>query len=64
MNKENLLKEACNRCENYAKGLDCEDKDSCPVYKLYLMVKESNDNWDTTPRNNEVAEGIGPIGII
>lgn len=25
---------------------------------------QQTDNWDTTPRNNEVANGIGPIGII
>lgn len=32
-------------------------------YKNQLKSTKS-DNYDTTPRNSEVANGIGPIGII
>lgn len=40
---DSYLKSACERCEGYAVGHICEDKQSCkcPVYKLYLEAKKN-----------------------
>lgn len=55
---DKYLKDACERCEGYAVGHICEDKQSCkcPVYKLYLEAKgkESvkvvdNSGWGKLP---------------
>lgn len=53
---EYLFKEACLRCENHAKNMECEDKMSCPVYGLYVEAKKKTKvkivdkkEWETPP---------------
>ena len=42
-------------CENHAKNFSCEDKHTCPVYKLYCIAsgKEKvivkSGSWDIPP---------------
>ena len=49
------MREACDMCENRAKNFSCEDKHTCPVYKLYCIAsgKEKvivkSGSWDTHP---------------
>lgn len=38
--------------------------DSFTAGALWYKNQLKSNNYDTTPRNNEVANGIGPIGII
>ena len=51
-NSEKYFKEICLRCENHAKNMTCEDMQTCPVYKLYLIAKSKekivykNNNWN------------------
>lgn len=55
MNEENLFKQICERCENHAKNMSCEDMNTCPAYNLYLVAKRKNkviykrDDWQTPP---------------
>lgn len=55
MNEENLFKQICERCENHAKNMVCEDMNTCPAYNLYLVAKKKNkvvykkDGWQTPP---------------
>lgn len=50
-----LLKSACERCENYAENMVCEDMNTCAVYNLYLIAKSKTkvvykrDYWQTPP---------------
>ena len=74
MTKEDkLFKECCERCESNATDFDCEDKFTCPVYKLYELAKgktktvyKKKSSWeeDTTPRNSECLGVSGPTGWI
>ena len=70
MTKEDkLFKECCERCESNATGFDCEDKFTCPVYKLYELAKgkkkvvHKTDSWDTTPRNSECLSGVAHASV-
>lgn len=55
MNEETLFKQICERCENHAKNMVCEDMNTCPAYNLYLVAKRKNkviykrDDWQTPP---------------
>lgn len=40
MNEEQLFNQICERCENHAKNMNCEDMETCPAYKLYLVAKK------------------------
>ena len=40
MNEEQLFSQICERCENHAKNMNCEDVNTCPAYKLYLLAKK------------------------
>ena len=50
-----LLRQACQRCDEWGKSFVCECQDTCPVYKLYLMargkreVKYVKDVWNVPP---------------
>lgn len=52
---DKYMREACDMCENHAKNFSCEDKHTCPVYKLYCIAsgKEKvivkSGSWDTPP---------------
>lgn len=51
---DKYMREACDRCESHAKNFSCEDKHTCPVYKLYCMACEKKviikkDSWETPP---------------
>ena len=52
---DKYMRQACDMCENHAKNFSCEDKHTCPVYKLYCIAsgKEKvivkSGNWDTPP---------------
>ena len=52
---DKYMREACDMCENHAKNFSCEDKHTCPVYKLYCIAsgKEKvivkSGVWDTPP---------------
>lgn len=39
MNAETLFKQICERCENHAKNMSCEDMIGCPAYALYCIAK-------------------------
>lgn len=39
MNEEKLFNQICERCENHAKNMVCEDMNTCPAYNLYLIAK-------------------------
>lgn len=53
--EEKYFKEICERCENHAKNMSCEDMTGCPAYKLYLMAKSKRkvvnkkDCWQRPP---------------
>lgn len=55
MNEENLFKQICERCENHAENMTCEDMNTCPAYNLYLIAKSKRkviykrDVWQTPP---------------
>lgn len=55
MNEELLFKQICERCENHAKNMNCEDMDSCPAYKLYLVARSrrkvvfAQNDWQIPP---------------
>lgn len=55
MNEEQLFSQICERCENHAKNMNCEDMDTCPAYKLYLLAKKKRkvvykqSDWGTPP---------------
>lgn len=55
MNEERLFKHICERCENHATNMNCEDMMTCPAYKLYLIAKDKRkvvykqDGWQTPP---------------
>lgn len=55
MNEEQLFKQICERCENHAKNMSCEDMNTCPAYMLYLVAKSKRkvvykrDSWQTPP---------------
>ena len=55
MDEEQLFCQICERCENHAKNMNCEDMDTCPAYKLFLIAKRKNkviykrDDWQTPP---------------
>lgn len=36
--QEKLFREICDRCENHAKNMSCEDMITCPAYKLYCIA--------------------------
>lgn len=40
MTREELLKEACKRCEEYSVYTNCECVKDCPVYNLFLLAEE------------------------
>ena len=37
-NVKELLKQACERCEEHSVETSCEVRQSCPVYNLYLAA--------------------------
>lgn len=53
--EEKYFRDICERCENHAKNMSCEDMMTCPAYKLYLIAKDKkkvvyqNNGWQTTP---------------
>jgi hypothetical protein len=55
MNEEQLFSQICERCENHANNMNCEDMDTCPAYNLYLMAKKKRkvsykqSDWGTPP---------------
>ena len=68
MKAEKLFDAICERCESYAKGENCEDRDTCPAYQLYCMANKKRNSketsWDTTPRNSECLAASAPTGWI
>ena len=40
LNEEQLFNQICEKCENHAKDMNCEDMETCPAYKLYLVSKK------------------------
>lgn len=52
---DKYMREACDMCENHAKNFSCEDKHTCPVYKLYCIASGKEKvivkgcSWDTPP---------------
>ena len=50
MTSEELLKSACERCEEYGINTKCESQSTCPVYSLYLKGRKSDD-WSGTQGN-------------
>ena len=55
MNEEILFKQICDRCENHAMNMSCEDMMTCPAYKLYCLAKDKRkvvykrDVWQEPP---------------
>lgn len=53
--EEKYFNEICERCENHAKNMSCEDMMECPAYKLYCIAKSKKkvvyrqDEWQTPP---------------
>lgn len=53
--EEKYFNEICERCENHAKNMSCEDMMVCPAYKLYCIAKSKKkvvyrqDEWQTPP---------------
>lgn len=53
--EEKYFKEICERCENHAKNMSCEDMIGCPAYKLYCIARSKrkvvykSDGWQTPP---------------
>lgn len=35
---EATFKKCCEMCENYSIETECEDKEKCPIYSLYLKA--------------------------
>lgn len=36
--EEHYFKKICERCENHAVNMSCEDKMMCPAYGLYCLA--------------------------
>ena len=53
--EEKYFNEICERCDNHAKNMSCEDMMECPAYKLYCIAKSKKkvvyrqDEWQTPP---------------
>ena len=53
--EEKYFNEICERCENHAKNMSCEDMMECPAYKLYCIAKSKKKvvyrqgEWQTPP---------------
>lgn len=49
------IRNACDICENHAKNFSCEDKHTCPMYKLYCIASRKekvivkSGSWDIPP---------------
>ena len=49
------MQDICDRCENHAKNMSCEDLQTCPAWKLYCIAcsKEKivikKDLWTVPP---------------
>ena len=39
--EEQLFNDICERCESFAIGMACEDKNHCPAYQLYCIAKKN-----------------------
>jgi hypothetical protein len=52
---EELLHQACQRCEEWSTHDECENSDNCPVYGLYKLASGlkkiiyKQDVWATPP---------------
>jgi hypothetical protein len=53
--EEKLFRQICERCENHATNMYCEDMSTCPAYQLYLIARDKRkvvykqNDWQTPP---------------
>ena len=61
---DQYFNQACLRCQEYSVDAECEVKENCPVYKLFLLASKpkakTKDNWEGCQGYSDFDPGLRP----